>query len=181
MIPSDLIEKKNARDRLILEHREYARRLAVGAARECGADISDAVGDAMVALVETAGRFDPGRGVTFKTFLHRRVLGAVVDGERRWSGRGEEERSRRRHCELTTGIGERIADGRELPEAALLADAAVVELLAPCTVTQRAALTRLYVDDWPAALVARERGTSVVAVYWNARQGGARVRARRAA
>lgn len=42
-------------------------------------DRDDLVQAGMLALVETAGRFDPDRGVAFSTFAGRRIEGAILD------------------------------------------------------------------------------------------------------
>jgi RNA polymerase sigma factor FliA len=59
---------------------EVARRLAL---RMRFADLDDLVQDGVFGLVEAAARFDPSRGVRFKTFAERRIRGAMLDGGRR--------------------------------------------------------------------------------------------------
>ncbi len=58
------------------------------------AELSDVENHALMGLAESAGRFDPARGVAFKTFAARRIVGAVRDWQRssdpgwtRWFGR----------------------------------------------------------------------------------------------
>jgi len=45
-------------------------------------DLDDVVQDGCVGLVEAAARFDPAAGVPFAAFARRRILGAMLDGQR---------------------------------------------------------------------------------------------------
>lgn len=50
----------------------------------------DMASAAMVGLMDAAGRFDPGKGVLFKTFSEQRMRGAILDEARKmgWFSRG---------------------------------------------------------------------------------------------
>jgi RNA polymerase sigma factor FliA len=81
--------KRAARDRLIREHADVARRIALRMARRCPDWISreDLVSAGMVGLIEAAERFDEAReganGVPFIAFAEHRVRGAILDELRR--------------------------------------------------------------------------------------------------
>jgi RNA polymerase sigma factor (sigma-70 family) len=65
---------------LVLEHREWATRIARYRARRLPAvDPDDAAGEAMLALISAAKRFDPAAGASFRTFADDRIAGAVLD------------------------------------------------------------------------------------------------------
>lgn len=68
-------------DDLIIEHIERARAVAGWCARRApaGVDRDDLIGEAEIALVECAQRWEPGRGLKFWTFARHRVLGACRD------------------------------------------------------------------------------------------------------
>jgi RNA polymerase sigma factor for flagellar operon FliA len=82
------------RDRLIEEHVDFARRVAVGVFRDLGepstVDIEDLIAYGLRGLTEAAQRYDATRGVTFNTFAYYRIRGGVYDGLRQtgWLSRG---------------------------------------------------------------------------------------------
>jgi RNA polymerase sigma factor FliA len=73
------------RDRLIAEHIDMARRIALKAARRLPERLShdDIIAAAMVGLTEAADRFNPTRGEPFVAFAEKRIRGAVLDELRR--------------------------------------------------------------------------------------------------
>lgn len=75
----------DSRDRLIAEHAEMARRIALRIARRAPSSISadDLVGAAHVGLTEACDRYDPERGEPFVAFAEKRIRGAVLDELRR--------------------------------------------------------------------------------------------------
>lgn len=75
----------HSRDRLIAEHAEMARRIALRIARRAPTSISpdDLVGAAHVGLTEACDRYDPDRGEPFVAFAEKRIRGAVLDELRR--------------------------------------------------------------------------------------------------
>jgi RNA polymerase sigma factor FliA len=76
------------RDRLIVAYRPYVLKLARKLAENVSyhVEIDDLVGWGHMGLVEAAARFDSARGVTFRTFAHRRIQGAMFDGIRKHYG-----------------------------------------------------------------------------------------------
>ena len=110
------------RDALILEHRDWATRLAVATVRNrlLPLDHDDAVSAAMVALVVCADRWQPGPA-TFRTYATRRIIGSVYDELRRdrwWSGPRDDHDTYRRPASLASPIG----DGLTLADVAATAD-----------------------------------------------------------
>jgi RNA polymerase sigma factor FliA len=79
------IAKRTARDRLIREHADVARRIALRMARRCPDWISreDLVSAGMVGLIEAADRYDETRQEPFISFAEHRIRGAILDELRR--------------------------------------------------------------------------------------------------
>jgi RNA polymerase sigma factor for flagellar operon FliA len=75
---------------------------------------------AMVGLVDAANRYDPDRGVLFKTFAERRVRGAVFDEVRRmdWFSRSQREKHARL-CRAVDRLEKRLGRSPEEEEIAL--------------------------------------------------------------
>jgi len=73
------------RDRLIREHADAARRIALRMARRCPEWISreDLVSAGMVGLIEAADRYDGSRQEPFIAFAEHRIRGAILDELRR--------------------------------------------------------------------------------------------------
>lgn len=89
----------------------------------------DLVQAGMLALVETAGRYDPDRGVAFSTFAGRRIEGAILDVIRRedWLPRSLRAKSR----EINAVEQQLIEERGETPDqhtVAAAADLSVKEL-----------------------------------------------------
>ena len=74
-----------ARDRLIAEHMDMGRRIALRVARRTPEWVreEDLVSAAMIGLAEAAERYDANRGEPFVAFAERRIRGAVLDELRR--------------------------------------------------------------------------------------------------
>lgn len=72
------------RDKLIEGHQIYVRKLAskINQTLPSFIDFEELVGYGMIGLIEAAERFDPRRGVSFTTFSHYRIKGAIFDGLR---------------------------------------------------------------------------------------------------
>ena len=83
-ISSPQASSVTGRDALIEQHRSYARALAVKVRQTLPAsvDLDDLVAYAEIGLIEAAERFDVRRGVSFSTFSHYRIKGAIYDGLR---------------------------------------------------------------------------------------------------
>jgi RNA polymerase sigma factor FliA len=72
------------RDALIAQYQPYVHKVArsVATALSVRANVDDLAGWGYLGLIEAANRFDPSRGVSFRTFAHSRIRGAVLDGLR---------------------------------------------------------------------------------------------------
>jgi RNA polymerase sigma factor for flagellar operon FliA len=84
-------------------------------------DREDIRSAALMGLMDAAGRFDPRRGVLFKTFAERRIRGSVFDEVRRmdWFSRTMREKQSRL-SKVTDGLGKRL--GRAPNESEIAAD-----------------------------------------------------------
>lgn len=82
-----------ARDQLIRNHLPLVRRVSEHLRtswRESGLEIDDLVACGTIGLIQAADRFDPTRGVSFKTYAELVIKGAIRDGVGRgtnWFGR----------------------------------------------------------------------------------------------
>ena len=85
-------------------------------------DRDDLVQAGMVALVETAGRYDESRGVAFSTFAGRRIEGAILDVVRRddWLPRSVRVKAR----ELAAVEQRLVEESTSTPTEAAVAEAA---------------------------------------------------------
>jgi RNA polymerase sigma factor for flagellar operon FliA len=74
-----------ARDQLISEHAEIARRIALKMARRCPDWVAreDIVAAGMLGLTEAAARYDDSRKEPFLSFAEHRIRGAILDELRR--------------------------------------------------------------------------------------------------
>lgn len=84
-------------------------------------DRDDLVQAGMVALVETAGRYDPDRGIAFSTFAGRRIEGAILDVVRRedWLPRSVRAKARQ-----VDAVEQQLIEQRgETPDRHTLAEA----------------------------------------------------------
>ncbi len=81
----DAVAQKERRDQLIVEHLSLVRHLVGKMAAELppGVDLDNLESAGVLGLVEAAHRFDPERGVQFKTYAYTRIRGAVLDELRR--------------------------------------------------------------------------------------------------
>lgn len=94
------------RDRLIREHADVARRIALRMARRCPDWIAreDLVSAGMVGLIEAADRYDESRQEPFISFAEHRIRGAILDELRR--GDIMPRRVRQMARRITTAIRE---------------------------------------------------------------------------
>lgn len=67
-------------------------------------ELDDLLGDGVIGLMEAVKKYQPGRGVQFKTYASARIRGAILDGLRRldWAPR----RLRRKARDLERRVGE---------------------------------------------------------------------------
>ncbi len=70
------------------DHLDIVHKVAGRLRRTYGADRDELVGDGMVALVLAARSYDPSRGIPFGDYAAPRVRWAMIDGQRRWLGKG---------------------------------------------------------------------------------------------
>lgn len=72
------------RQRYVEQYQPYVRKLAVQTFQKLSGkfDLEDLIAYGTLGLVEAAERYNPQRGVTFVTFAHYRVKGAIFDGLR---------------------------------------------------------------------------------------------------
>ena len=77
--------QSNARDLLIRDHADAARRIALRMARRCPDWVAreDIVSAGMLGLIEAADRYDVARAEPFLAFAEHRIRGAVLDELRR--------------------------------------------------------------------------------------------------
>lgn len=103
----------NNRDRLIRDHADAARRIALRIARRCPDWISreDLVSAGMVGLIEAADRYDDTRQEPFIAFAEHRIRGAILDELRR--GDIMPRRVRQLARKITAAIKELEKDGEE--------------------------------------------------------------------
>lgn len=86
------------RDRLVREHaglvKHIASRMAVMLPRHV--DMEDLIHDGVLGLMDAINRFDPARGIQFKTFASTRIRGSILDALRSldWVSRGGRRRTR---------------------------------------------------------------------------------------
>ena len=82
---AQLARPRAERDKLIAEHVDVARRIAMRMARRCPDWIvrEDLVAAAMLGLTEAAERYDSSRNEPFLGFAEKRIRGAVLDELRR--------------------------------------------------------------------------------------------------
>jgi RNA polymerase sigma factor FliA len=84
MIEQNLQLSNVERDKLVESNLNYVRALAGKIMRNLpsSVDFEELVGYGTIGLIESAERFDPLRGVSFTTFSHYRIKGAIFDGLR---------------------------------------------------------------------------------------------------
>lgn len=106
-----MIDLSSRRDRLIQDHAEAARRIALRMARRCPDWITreDLVSAGMVGLIEAADRYDDSRREPFLAFAEHRIRGAVMDELRR--GDIMPRRVRQLARKVTSAIRELEKDG----------------------------------------------------------------------
>ena len=120
---------------LVTEHLDLVKRIVYQLPVEftISADREDLISAGMLGLVEAAHRFDESRGVSFVTFVYRRIKGAVVDYLRRndflsKSARGRLQRLQRAEREFQADKG-RSPSIPELAEMVDLPEDTVVKFL----------------------------------------------------
>ena len=109
------------RDELIEQHRSYVRALAVKLLRSLPQqiDLNELIGYGNIGLIEAAERYNPRRGVSFSTFAHYRIRGAIFDGLREM---GYYSRSAHRQARFAANANDLLQasadDEQAVPESA---------------------------------------------------------------
>lgn len=137
---------------LIAQHEKMVHGLAYRLRRELSlrGDLDDLIAFGFGGLLEAQHRFDPARGVQFKTFAYHRVRGAMLDGVRKMADLPRRAHERlhapaevtptavpialdraftRMSAALSTATVLQGSFGEESPEAALLKNESVARLL----------------------------------------------------
>src|SRR4051812_1550055 len=106
-----------ARDQLITEYAEIARRIALKMARRCPDWVAreDIVAAGMLGLTEAAMRYDDSRTEPFLSFAEHRIRGAVLDELRR--GDLLPRRVRQMARKVGTAIRELESSGEQASDA----------------------------------------------------------------
>ena len=100
-------------DEFIREYDAFVRGIVRHTRAQLGVDssVEDLVAFAYQGLLEARQRFDPARGVQFKSFAYYRVRGAVVDGVRRMAYLPRRAYARLKAAEAVDLEGEPLAEG----------------------------------------------------------------------
>ena len=106
----------NTRHSLIENHRDYAQALAAEILRSISrqVDRDDVFAAAALGLVEAAESFDVSKGVSFKTFAHARIRGAVYDFLRK-NGVMSRDEYRKHKAAVAANELERDLSSRDVP------------------------------------------------------------------
>lgn len=109
-----------SREALVEEHISLVRFLAMRLSAKLppSIEVDDLVGAGMLGLIDAADKFDPSRGIRFRTYAERRVRGAILDHLRSldWAPRSLRRRARElesAHSELERAHG-RAVDASEV-------------------------------------------------------------------
>lgn len=110
-------QKGTSRDALILEHLPQIKYIAhrISAKLPAHVELNDLVSAGVLGLLDAVEKFDPTRGVKFKTYAELRVKGAILDSLRNldWAPRSLRKRSKdleRVYKELEQRLGRPAAD-----------------------------------------------------------------------
>ena len=119
---NDEVRNRIERNVALVEH--IVTRMSAGLPNHYERD--DLVQAGMLALVESAGRFDEDRGVAFSTFAGRRIEGAILDVVRRddWLPRSARAKAR----ELAAVEQDLLEKGESSPDSQTVANAAKMTL-----------------------------------------------------
>jgi RNA polymerase sigma factor for flagellar operon FliA len=80
-LDASVVSPSSERDALILGHMPLVRFLVgrMSAKLPSHLDVQDLMSSAMIGLINAADRFDPARGVLFKTFAEQHIRGTILD------------------------------------------------------------------------------------------------------
>lgn len=101
-------------DRFIEEHRGLVEGLArkVRSELDLRCELDDLVAYGLTGLLQARKRFDPARGVQFRTFAYYRIRGAILDGVRRMAFMPRAAHRRMRLAEATDAVAEPLGEAR---------------------------------------------------------------------
>ena len=93
------------RDRFLESHIDLVRYLAlrISTRLPSSVDVEDLVHDGMLGLLDAVDKYNPGRGVRFRTYAESRVRGSILDGLRQKDWRPRSVRSMQRNLDATVG------------------------------------------------------------------------------
>jgi RNA polymerase sigma factor for flagellar operon FliA len=111
------VHTETSRDDLILEHLPQIKYIAhrISAKLPAHVELNDLVSAGVLGLLDAVEKFDPSRGVKFKTYAELRVKGAILDSLRNldWAPRSLRKRSKdleKVYKELEQRLGRPAAD-----------------------------------------------------------------------
>ncbi|HQR39503.1 MAG TPA: FliA/WhiG family RNA polymerase sigma factor [Blastocatellia bacterium] len=149
----DLVSKQS----LVEDHVSLVRYLAtrLSAKLPPSIEVDDLVGAGMIGLIDAAEKFDPSRGIRFRTYAERRIRGAILDHLRSldWAPRSLRRRARElesAHVQLERERG-RAVDVTEVAEYLDIEVGELQTLLHEINATQMASLHNACDNDSDAA------------------------------
>lgn len=98
----------------VAEHASFVRKVAarIRAELDLVIELDDLVGYGYRGLLEARGRYDPSRGVQFKSYAHYRVRGAIIDGVRQMARLPRRAHATRKAAEAFDAVAESVAEAR---------------------------------------------------------------------
>jgi len=98
-LPADSVDSADSeREALILEHMPQIKYIAqrISTKLPSHVELSDLVGTGVIGLLDAIEKFDPNRGVKFKTYAELRIKGAILDSLRNldWAPRSLRKKSK---------------------------------------------------------------------------------------
>jgi len=119
-----------ARERLVAHYQPFARRLAARCYRHrfsLELEFEDYAQFAMIGLLESLERYEPGKGVAFEAFAASRITGAILDGVESLSEKQRQiaTRARARRERVASLQDASATDAAAIPPLQRLADIAV--------------------------------------------------------
>jgi RNA polymerase sigma factor for flagellar operon FliA len=102
---SDVVCRRESteRERFLESHIDLVKFLAlrIAARLPANVELSDLVNDGVIGLLDATEKYDPARGVRFRTYAESRVRGAILDGLRRKDWRPRSVRLMQRQLDET--------------------------------------------------------------------------------
>jgi RNA polymerase sigma factor for flagellar operon FliA len=110
------------RTRFLESHVELVKYLALRISMRLppSVEVQDLIHDGILGLIDAADRYDPDRGVRFRTYAESRIRGAILDGlrEKDWKPRSLREQKRNLDAVLgrLSSLHHRVATEEEIAE-----------------------------------------------------------------